>query len=310
MISISNLIDERKCYQMIRELRWPAGVICPHCQSCLVKKRGFHTTCTHRQRYCCQSCQRQFDDLTATVLAGHHQSVKVWVLCLYLMGLNLSNQQIAAELNLNLSDVHYMTTHLREGIVEKKESVPLTGEVECDEVYIVAGHKGQPAAVRAKGRNPRRNRLKGARGRGTLEKEKPPVLGLIQRSGEVVIQMLSDVQQKTIKPIITQTIEVGTRIYTDEYNIYSKLPQWGYGHKTVNHSIGEYARDEDGDGFCEVHINTIEGFWSLLRSWLRPHRGICQQKLPMYLGFFQFVHNAKKRGRALLPALVQVLVAP
>lgn len=50
--------------------------------------------------------------------------------------------------------------------------------------------------------------------------------------------------------------------------IYCRLPEWGYGHKTVNHGAGEYARDEDGDGFHEVHVNTMEGFWSLLRSWL------------------------------------------
>ena len=58
------------------------------------------------------------------------------------------------------------------------------------------------------------------------------------------------------------------------------------------------ARDEDGDGFHEVHVNTMEGFWSLLRSWLRPHRGISQEKLPLYLGFFQFVHNARLRGKS------------
>ncbi len=57
--------------------------------------------------------------------------------------------------------------------------------MECDEVYVVAGHKGNPKAVREKGREGRRRRLKGARGRGTLEKEKPPVFGMIQRSGEV-----------------------------------------------------------------------------------------------------------------------------
>src|SRR5690348_16892962 len=67
-------------------------------------------------------------------------------------------------------------------------------------------------------------------------------------------------------------------------------------------------RDEGGDGFCEVHVNTIEGFWSLLRSWLRPHRGISQDKLPQYLGFFQFVHNARRRGKALLDALVGALI--
>ena len=71
---------------------------------------------------------------------------------------------------------------------------------------------------------------------------------------------------------------------------------------------GEYARDEDGDGFCEVHVNTMEGFWSLLRSWLRPHRGSSQEKLPLYLGFFEFVHNVRKRGKALLGTLIELLV--
>jgi transposase len=141
-----------------------------------------------------------------------------------------------------------------------------------------------------------------------LEQEKPPVLGLIQRGGAVILHMLPNVQQATIKPIITQAVAPGTLIHTDEYDIYARLPAWGYGHKTVCHAHGEYARDEDGDGFCEVHVNTIEGFWSLLRSWLRPHRGISQDKLPLYLGFFQFVHNARRRGKALLDALVGGLV--
>ena len=99
-----------------------------------------------------------------------------------------------------------------------------------------------------------------------MEKDKPPILGLIQRGGQVVLRMLANVQQTTIKPIITAAVAPGTLIHTDEYSIYARLPAWGYGHKTVCHARGEYARDEDGDGFCEVHVNTIEGFWSLLRS--------------------------------------------
>jgi transposase len=70
----------------------------------------------------------------------------------------------------------------------------------------------------------------------------------------------------------------------------------------------EYARDDDGDGFHEVHVNTMEGFWSLLRSWLRPHRGISQEKLPLYLGFFEFVHNVRRRGKALLGTLLELLL--
>jgi transposase-like protein len=131
---------------------------------------------------------------------------------------------------------------------------------------------------------------------------------MIQRGGDVVIAMLANVQQVTIKPLIKATIAVGSLIYTDEYAIYTPVVKWGYEHKIVCHGRGEYARDEDGDGFCEVHVNTIEGFWSLLRSLLRPHRGISQEKLPLYLGFFEFVHNAKKRGKALLSALLETLL--
>lgn len=149
-----------------------------------------------------------------------------------------------------------------------------------------------------------------ARGRGTLAKEKPPIFGMIQRGGEVIIRMLENVKRKTINPIINKFVASGSTVYTDEYNIYDHLGQQGYHHKTVCHSKGEYARDEDADGFHEVHVNTMEGFWSLLRSWLRPHRGISQEKLPLYLAFFQFVHNVRKRGKALLPSLIELLLIP
>lgn len=81
-----------------------------------------------------------------------------------------------------------------------------------------------------------------------------------------------------------------------------------YIHRTVNHGNGEFARDEDGDGFCEVHVNTMEGAWSLLRSWLRPHRGISQEKLPQYIAFLEFVYNVKRRGKRLLNSLMGLLL--
>jgi transposase len=123
-----------------------------------------------------------------------------------------------------------------------------------------------------------------------------------------VINLLANVKQKTIEPFITATIVPDTLVYTDEYSIYARLRTWGCAHKSVNHGRGEFARDDDGDGFCEVHVNTMEGFWSLLRSWLRPHRGISQEELPLSLGFFAFVHNVRKRGKALLPALIELLI--
>ena len=104
----------------------------------------------------------------------------------------------------------------------------LSHEVECDEAYVVAGHKGQPEVVQTKGRKGRRNRLKGTCGRGTLEKERPPVLGMMQRGGQVVLNLLANVKQKTIEPLIKATSIPGTLVYTDEYSIYGRLQTWGY----------------------------------------------------------------------------------
>ena len=81
--------------------------------------------------------------------------------------------------------------------------------------------------------------MKGARGRGTLAKEKPPIFGMIQRSGEVLIRMLVDVKQTTIGPLIKRTIAKRTVVYTDEYDIYARLIEWVYDHQTVCHSKGE-----------------------------------------------------------------------
>ncbi len=124
---------------------------CPGCGSSSVIRDGCDDTQPHRQRYRCKACASRFDDLTGTVLAGHHQPLRVWVLCLYFMGLNLSSRQIAGELGLAASDVQVMTEQLRQGLVAKTPAVELTGEVEIDEVYVVAGHKGQPTAVAKRG---------------------------------------------------------------------------------------------------------------------------------------------------------------
>jgi hypothetical protein len=89
-VNIQNLIDDARCYEAVRDLRWPEKTTCPHCASENVIRRG-------------------------------------------------------------KDDVHYMASILRSGVVDKKPKVKLSGEVECDEVYVVAGHKGNPDAVKKRG---------------------------------------------------------------------------------------------------------------------------------------------------------------
>jgi transposase-like protein len=151
LLNLPSLIDDARCYELVRRHRRPEGVRCPHCNSGSVARHGRDDTQPHRQRYRCAACGARFDDLTGTVLAGRHRPLRVWVSCLYLMGLNLSNRQIAKELDLGSSDVQAMTEVLRRGLTARAPAVVLDGEVEIDEVYVVAGHKGNPAALAKRG---------------------------------------------------------------------------------------------------------------------------------------------------------------
>src|SRR3954451_4964794 len=147
LVNLSSLIDDAKCYALVRQQRWPDGVRCLACGGAAVIRHGRDDTQGQRQRYRRKACAARFDDLTGTVLAGHHRPLRVWVLCLYLRGLNLSNRQIAQELDLAEADVQAMTEQLRLGLTAKLPVAKLEGTAEVDEVYIVAGHKGQPAEV-------------------------------------------------------------------------------------------------------------------------------------------------------------------
>jgi transposase-like protein len=106
----------------------------PHCESDRIVKRGRDEPQPQHRRYECRACHRRFDDLTDTIFAGHHQPLRVWILVLYLLGLNFSNEQIAQELDLDPDDVRRMATLLREGIVRREPAVKPSGEVACDEV--------------------------------------------------------------------------------------------------------------------------------------------------------------------------------
>jgi len=150
LVNLSSLIDDAKCHELVRQHRWPEGIRCPRCESASVARHGWDDAQAHRPRYRCAGRGARFADLTDTVLAGHHQPLRVWVLCLYLMGLNLSNRQIAMELDLGTSDVP-MTEVLRRGLTARTPAVVVDGEVEIDEVYVTAGHKGNPAAVAKRG---------------------------------------------------------------------------------------------------------------------------------------------------------------
>jgi transposase-like protein len=132
------------------------------------------------------------------------------------------------------------------------------------------------------------------------------VIGVVEReSGEIRLEVCRDATRQTCESVIFKHVAEGTMMYTDGWCGYEELYLHDYRHKVVIHSKGEYARDDDGDGFHEVHCNTMEGIWSLLRQWIRTFRGVRKDRLHLYVNAFQFFYNFNKWAENNLECLLK-----
>jgi len=171
-------------------------------------------------------------------------------------------------------------------------------ETESDEMFQNAGEKGDKHEDPD---DPPRRRANNRPGLGTMHNDRPPIHGAVGReSGKIRLTVCDNTQQQTIEPKVESATNAGATIYTDESNAYNRIGQTGRMHSTVNHSNGEYARDDDGDGKCEVHCNTMEGIWTGLRNFLRPFRGVHKKYLAQYVAVFEWAHNLKRVTTAFL----------
>ena len=152
MLKITEILSEKECYNKLRAMRWPDGQVrCPRCSL-----DSIHTIVQKeiKRQYRCTDCNRHFNDLTDTLFQSSNLSLKHWMRCLYLMGLNVSNRQISLELGVSEKTAQNMTGQIRDEIQKNRPETSLSGEVEFDEVYVVSGHKGHPESVKKKGESP------------------------------------------------------------------------------------------------------------------------------------------------------------
>ncbi len=124
MVNIQDLFDDAKCFDTIRDMRWPDGVTCPKCSSDSVIKNGRDDTQPLRQRYECRGCRQRFDDLTDTIFAGHHQPLRTWIACLLSHGIEPLGvaDRPGDRININKDDARAMIQKLRQGIVDRSPS--------------------------------------------------------------------------------------------------------------------------------------------------------------------------------------------
>jgi|SRR5215475_966292 len=125
-VTIKPLSADVPCDQTVRAWRWPDGIECPAWQSTQVIKRGVDDTEPARQRYECTDGHPRVDELTDTILAGHHQPRKVWRVCLYCRGRHVSNAPMAHTLAVHSRDRQQMTAQLRAGMVNNAHGTPVT----------------------------------------------------------------------------------------------------------------------------------------------------------------------------------------
>jgi transposase len=303
---IDDLMNEDACYQFLLDLFHPAGLRCPRCHA----SEGFSTHRYFREPvldYRCSRCGRVFNAWTATPFQGTHWRPAQLVLILRGFAQGTSTAQLARELACSRRHLLELRHRLQAQAQAGLDRTPLEDTaVEADEMYQNAGEKGVP---HPDPEDPPRRRANKARGHGTMDNDRPPVVGVVGReSGKVRLEVVEHADGPTLETFVVNQTQPGTVVNTDEWAGYDRLPQKGRSRAAVCHTPGEreWARDDDGDGVREVHNNTLEGMWTGLRNFLRTFRGVNKWFLGQYVAMFEWAYNIKEASLEFLQTLLGV----
>ena len=155
--------------------------------------------------------------------------------------------------------------------------------------------------------DPPRRRGNKRPGHGSWDNDRPPVCGVVGREGGAVrlsVERHSD--GATLNRVAREATSPPARVNTDEWDGYDRLAETGCSRASVCHAARQWARDDDGDGVREVHVNTQEGLWTGLRNFLRPFRGVSKKYLYQYVATFEWGYNIKRVTTQFIRAVLGV----
>lgn len=226
-------------------------------------------------RWRCRDCKEMFTVRTRTILEESRLPLKVWVYALWKASSSkkgISALQLSREMEITHKSALFLLRRIRHGLGEVAPE-KLTGTIEADEVYI----GGRP-------------RYQDMRLLGTL-KPKTPVVGVVQRGGDVRFRVMPRVTATNLRDFIAENADRSCRIITDDLNAYKGVgTAFLGGHYAVKHTQKEYVR-----WGTDIHSNTIEGVFSLLRRGVMgTFHSVSRKHLPNYLNEFQFRWNTRK----------------
>ena len=250
-------------------------------------------------------CHRVFNAFTGTSLHGAKRRPAGLVLILRGSAQGVPTARLARELRCDRSESLKSRHRVQDAASPGRDRTPLgDASTEADEAYQNAGEKGVPHDDPD---DPPRRRANKVRGHGTWENGRPPVCGVVGReSGQVRLTVAEHSDGKTLRDVVGDATAPKAMAYTDEWSGYNGLPGMDRGHATVCHKIGEWARDDDGDGVREVHDNTPEGLWTGLRNFLRRFRGVSKKCLSQYVAMLEWDYDVKQATPRFLAAILEV----
>ncbi len=267
--------DDNACLDFMRDMIYPDGIECRTCQR--VTK---HHRLNGRKAYTCDRCGTHVYPLAGTIFEKSRTPLKSWFYAMHLIAstrCGISAKQLERELGVTYKTAWRMFHQIRDLMYE--DTAPFFGEVEMDETYIGGKRRGTK------------------RGRPGKDSHKVPVAGVVQRGGKVAALVTKDTKKKTLMPIVEAKVLPETMVYTDELKSYDDLGKKGYKHERIPHAEKVYV-------VGNVHTNTIEGFWSLLKRGISGvYHSVSEKHLQRYLNEYAFRYNHRDDGEPLYETL-------
>ena len=276
--------DDESCLQALWRKRYaPDGehTHCPKCDADRPFKR--YETEQQRQSWTCTTCGHHLHPTAGTVFHKSSTSLHLWFYAMYLMTstrCGISAKQLEREIGCTYKTAWRMA-HLIRSELMADDDVPLSGFVEVDETYVGGVQRG-------------------VRGHPLEGSNKTAVLGMVERRGSRRVKAVpvANTKGRTLLPIVMEKVLPRSLIYTDEAAVYGRLRRKGYAHRRIHHAEKVYV---SGD----IHTNTIEGFWSLVKRGIDGvYHSVSAKHLQTYLNEYAWRYNERHNGRSKFETLL------
>lgn len=273
--------SERAAVEFLEQQRWGSAPACPRCGVVDVYQMTSADGNRNKDyRWRCRACKQMFTVRTGTIFEESRLPLRVWVsafwrACASKKG--ISALQLSREMEITHKSALFVLRRIRHGMGASGEQPKLTGTVEADETYV--------------GGKPRRSFGYGTPHKGGRGTEKIPVVGMVQRGGDVRFRMMDRLTADRLSDVLAENADLTCRLITDEYPAYARVGKaFAGGHHTTTHSAYEYVRPG-----TDIHSNTIEGVFSLIkRGVMGTFHSVSRKHLPNYLNECEFRWNTRK----------------